>query len=213
MNHGSLVKFAGGLECFDLQTLVQGFGESRDTIRVQLSRWMKTGKLIGLRQGMYTLPDHYRRISVTAPSLANQMYRPSYLTGLWALGFYDLIPERVVWLTSVSPRVPRTFENPYGVFIYQWIKQDAFFGSTTVRHAQRDVVVAEPEKALLDHWHLVPGEWTAARLEEMRYQHFDRVAGDRLRSYADRFGSPRLVRAAERWLNLASQERKGTVEL
>jgi hypothetical protein len=113
----------------------------------------------------------------------------------------------------VTPRVPRRFENPFGVFVYQNIKQDAFFGYVTVRYGTRDVLVAEPEKALLDHWHLIPGEWTPARLAEMRYQHFDQVAETRLRACADRFGSPRLSRAVGRWLKLAADEEKGTVTL
>jgi hypothetical protein len=213
MEYGSLVAFAGSLESFDLPLLVQGFDESREGIRVQLSRWMKRGKVIGLRRGMYTLPDAFRRTQVFPPTLANQMYRPSYLSGLWALGYYDLIPERVVWLTSVTPRVPQRFENPFGVFVYQSIKQRAFFGYATVRYGSRDIVVAEPEKALLDHWHLIPGEWTPARLEEMRYQHFGQVTEARLRAYAGRYGSPRLVRATERWLTLAADEGKGTETL
>jgi len=56
MNYGSLVEFVGGMACFDLPLLVQGFDEQREAIRVQLSRWMKAGRVIGLRRGMYTLP-------------------------------------------------------------------------------------------------------------------------------------------------------------
>ena len=211
MNYGSLVEFVGGMACFDLPLLVQGFDEQRGAIRVQLSRWMKAGRVIGLRRGMYTLPDAYRRAPLTPAPLANLLYRPSYLSGLWALGYYDLIPERVVWLTSVTPRVPRRFENPFGVFDYRNLKRDAFFGYLTVEYSREDVMVAEPEKALLDHWHLTPGEWTAARLTEMRYQHMDRIAEDKLQSYAARFRSPRLRRAVGRWLELAAGAEKGTV--
>jgi hypothetical protein len=39
--------------------------------------------------------------------VAGVRYRPSYLSGLWALGFHDLIPERVVRFTSLSPRSPQ----------------------------------------------------------------------------------------------------------
>ena len=63
---------------------------------------------------MYTLSETYRRTPVTPAVLANALYRPSYLSGLWALGHYDLIPERVVRFTSVTSRVPRRFENPVG---------------------------------------------------------------------------------------------------
>jgi len=213
MDYASLVKLAGMLPCFDLALLVQSFDDRREAIRVQLSRWMKQGKLVGLRRGVYTLPDAYRRVPVTPAKLANDLYRPSYLSGLWALGFYDMIPERVVWLTSVTPRVPRRFENPLGVFDYRNIKRDCFLGYSSLRHGGEEILVAKPEKALLDHWHLTPGEWTSERLAEMRYQHVDQVAEDRLREYAMYFRSPRLDRAVERWLSLAAEEAKGTVTL
>jgi predicted transcriptional regulator of viral defense system len=213
MKYAALVELAGAVECFDLALIAQGFDEPREGIRVQLSRWMKQGRVIGLRRGVYTLPEAYRRAPLTPESLANQLYRPSYLSGLWALAYYDMIPERVVWLTSVTSRGPRRFENAFGVFDYRSIKQRAFFGYVAVQSRGRDVLVATPEKALLDHWHLTPGEWTAVRLTEMRYQHADRVAESRLRAYADRLGSPRLVRAVERWLAVTAEEEKGTVTL
>lgn len=213
MEFESLVKVTGPMPCFDLSLLVQAFDDSRESICVQLSRWMKQGKVIGLRRGMYTLTEMYRRAPLTVATLANQLYRPSYLSGLWALAHHDMIPERVVWLTSVTSRVPRRFENHFGVFDYRHIKQDCFFGYRTAAQGAAEIVVAEPEKALLDHWHLTAGEWTPDRLDEMRYQHVNLVAADRLRDYAKRFHSPRLDRAAERWLTLAADQEKGTVTL
>jgi len=198
---------------FDLPLLVQAFDDRREIIRVQLSRWMTQGKVIGLRRGMYTLADMYRRRPVTPALLANELYRPSYLSGLWALGFHDLIPERVVCLTSVTPRGPRRFENPFGVFEYRHVRQDGFFGYQAIRYAGGEIMVAEPEKALLDHWHLTAGEWTVDRLDEMRYQHRRVVDDGRLASYAARFRSPRLDRAVQRWAEQAADEENGTVVL
>jgi len=209
----SLVEFAGTQPCFDLALLVQGFDEKREVIRVQLSRWMAQGKVIGLRRGMYTLPERYRRATLTPAWLANRLYRPSYVSGLWALGFYDMIPEKVVWLTSVTPRVPCRFENPFGVFEYRNLKQDFFFGYLAVQHGGQEMLVAYPEKALLDHWHLTPGEWTVARLTEMRYQQWDRVLPERLGDFTERFGSPRLQRAVERWWRVVGAQARGTVTL
>jgi len=199
--------------CEALPLLVQAFDDRREGIRVQLSRWIRQGKVVGLRRSMYTLPDTYRRAALTPAALANQLYRPSYLSGLWALGFHDMIPERVVWLTSVTPRVPRRFENPFGCFDYRNIKQDCFFGYASTGVGGREFLVAEPEKSLLDHWHLTKGEWTSERLKEMRYQHVARVDAKRLHRYARRFRSPRLDRAVERWLRLATEAEQGTVTL
>ena len=180
---------------------------------MQVSRWMKQGKLIGLRRGIYTLSETYRRVPIIPAALANPLYRPSYLSGLWALAHYDLIPERVVWFTSVTPRVPRRFENPFGTFEYRNIKQDFFFGFKIVDTGGQPVVIAEPEKALLDHWHLCEGEWTSERLDEMRYQHMECVSSERLLDYARRFQRPRLERAAKRWLDLAAMAEEGSVAL
>jgi predicted transcriptional regulator of viral defense system len=213
MKYGSLVESVGGMAWFDLPLLVQGFDEPRENIRLQLSRWMTQGKVVGLRRGMYALPEAFRRAPLSGAALANQLYRPSYLSGLWALAFYDLIPERVTSFTSITSRVPRHFENPAGVFDYRNIKQDAFFGYRADRHGEHEIFVAEPEKALLDHWHLTSGEWTPARLAEMRYQHADRIADATLMAYVERFRSPRLRRAATRWVRLMEHEEKGTVTL
>jgi predicted transcriptional regulator of viral defense system len=213
MTYDDVVKLAGAMPYFDLALLVQAFDDRREAIRVQLSRWMKQGKVIGLRRGIYTLSETYRRAPLTPAVLANALYRPSYLSGLWALGHYDLIPERVVWFTSVTPRVPRRFENPLGVFDYRNIKQDGFFGFASTGVADRNFLVAEPEKALLDHWHLTAGEWTSGRLGEMRYQHVAQVDAERLTLYAQRFRSPRLNRAVQRWLRLASDAEQGTETL
>ena len=76
-----------------------------------------------------------------------------------------------------------------------------------------DALVAESEKALLDLWHLGPGEWTVERLVEMRYQNTERVSAEKLRDYAERFRSQRLLRAAARFLELAKEEEEGTVSL
>lgn len=213
MNFDTLIKHVGALDMFDLALLVQAFDESREGIRVQLSRWMKAGRVIGLRRGMYALPDAYRRAVLTPARLANLLCRPSYLSGLWTLGFYDLIPERVVWLTSVTPRVPRHFENPFGVFDYRNLKRDAFFGYQTSACFGQDVLLAEPEKALLDHWHLTPGEWTGDRLSEMRYQHVEIIDIGKLWRYARQFSSPRLIRTTERWITLMREKEEGAVTL
>jgi predicted transcriptional regulator of viral defense system len=213
MNFEALAKLAGALPCFDLPLVTQAFAGGRESVRVQLARWMKQGKVIGLRRGMYTLAATYRRTPIVPAALAYPLYRPSYLSGLWALGHYDMIPERVAWFTSVTTRGPRRFENPLGVFDYRNVKRDGFFGYRAIAYASTEVLIAEPEKALLDSFHHARGEWTLERLAEMRYQHHELVAPERLRAYARRFGSPRLVRAVERWLAVAASAEEGTVRL
>ncbi len=67
------------------------------------------------------------------------------------------------------------------------------------------ILVARPEKALLDHWHHAAGEWTDDRLAEMRYQNMIAVDARCLQEYAVRFKRPRLDLAVRRWLRLAQE--------
>jgi predicted transcriptional regulator of viral defense system len=202
-----------GQAWFDLASLVQLSGAPRHTLRVQLCRWCEAGKLIPLRRGFYAFAERYTGTKINPAELANSLYGPSYLSAFWALGYYGLIPERVVTFTSVTSRSPRVFENAFGTFRYQHVKPSAFFGYRRVDLAGRHILLASPEKALLDLWHLSKGSWGADRMTEMRFQNIEQVNDDALRQAAARFESPRLERAVVQWLALAEADSAGTREL
>lgn len=206
MNIAALASVAGALPFFDLPLLVQAFDDPRPSLRVQLSRWIAQGKILPLRRGLYTLADIYRRAPLAPAFLANHLCAPSYLSGAWALSFHGLIPDAAVRLTSVTRRSPRTFENAFGTFDYRHIKPEGFFGYEQVAQPGGPILVATPEKALVDHWYLTAGEWSDIRLSEMRYQQADLVSVERLLAYAERLHSPRVSRAAKRWTALAARE-------
>lgn len=184
---------------FDLATVVQLTEESHAATVGQLHRWSRAGKLVPLRRGLYTLADRYRRAPVSPAALANALYTPSYLSGLWALGFYGLIPEGVTACTSVTTRTPRRFDNPFGAFRYTAIKRSFFFGYRIVSIAGAEVVIARAEKALLDLFHLSRGEWDRPRMIEMRFQQHECIDRRRLLAYAHRMGKPRILRAVRVW--------------
>jgi len=209
MNYQSLADLVGGMVCFDLPLVAQAFPDRRPAVLLQLSRWARQGKVIPLRRGVYTLADRARKFPLDPALLAQHLCRPSYLSGLWALGFHDMIPERVVLYTSVTSRLPTQFHNACGTFAYRHIKPPCFFGYDQVAYGHSSILVARPEKALLDPWHLSRGEWTTERLAEMRYQHMTAVDPRRLQEYAARFQRPRLDRAVARWMQLAAEDDAG----
>jgi predicted transcriptional regulator of viral defense system len=213
MKFDDLLAMVAGQAYFDLATLVQLSGEQRPTLRTQISRWLKAGKLLPLRRGMYALAGRYRADAVNPAELANQIYRPSYLSLEWALGFHGLIPEMVVTYTSVTSREPRQFVNHFGRFDYRHVKQAAFFGFVATRIQGHTVMLATPEKALLDYWYLNSGPWTPSRMAEMRFQHGEQLDRERLQRVVDRFASPRLHRALDVWREFTESEAAGTVEL
>lgn len=206
MRFDELLRLTGRLPWFDLATVVQLAGGRRQTLTNQLCRWAQAGKLLPLRRGMYAIAAPYRQAALQPAALANALYVPSYLSGLWALGFYGLIPEGVFEFTSVTTRTPRTFANSLGRFTYANLKRDSFFGYRAVELAGARVLLANPEKALLDHWHLTSGEWSLERFRAMRYQNPHLVKRATLLAQATRFGRPRLRRAAAAWLKLMADD-------
>jgi predicted transcriptional regulator of viral defense system len=213
------MKFEELLDClgsqgwFDLASVVQLARRTDESIIVQLHRWCKAGKLIPLRRGMYAFSEKYRRTRIYPAQLANRIYAPSYLSTHWAFGFYGMIPEMVVTYTSVTSRVPKTFSNELGTFAYRHLKSEAFFGYRCAVIDSVPVLLADPEKALLDFWHLERGVWNKERMAEMRFQHFELIQPEKLLQYAKRFASPRLMDAVRIWTGLASADREGMVEL
>jgi predicted transcriptional regulator of viral defense system len=213
MRFDRLLQLVGDLPWFDFATVLQLSGEPRQNLRVRLYEWRKAGKLLSLRRGMYALAAPYRRMAVHPALLSNQLYRPSYISLHWALSFYGLIPEKTVVYTAATPRVPRTFENDFGVYRYSNLNQNFFFGYRTVDMNGENVIVANPEKALLDLWHLQSGVWDTDRMAEMRFQNFEVVSTGRLRDYAKRFGQPRLMHAVSVWEQVSASTEEGTVSL
>ncbi|MBI5299653.1 MAG: hypothetical protein HY877_05100 [Deltaproteobacteria bacterium] len=194
MKFDQLVHVAGNLPFFDLPALTQASGEPKKHLLTQLSQWKKSNKITQLRRGLYSLSDPYRKASLSPLHLANELYRPSYLSGIWALAYYGLIPEKVIPFTSVTTRVTRTFQNSLGLFTYSSLKKDFFWGMVSQKMKNIPVWIAEPEKGLLDYFHLNSGEWTTDRIKEMRFQNLEEINFEKLTTYVKQWGSARLMR-------------------
>ena len=127
------------------------FAVSKNTASVFLSNNIKSNLFVKLRNGFYILKD-------TRPSLytiANRLYRPSYISLESALSFYGIIPETVYGITSVSTKATREFESEIGVFSYQKIKRDAFSGYELKDIHGEKIFIADAEKALADYLYFV----------------------------------------------------------
>jgi hypothetical protein len=159
-------------------------------LALQLTRWCQAGKLAKIRKGLYAFGE----IGAGLPGLANEIVAPSYLSGLWALGHYGMIPEAVWEYTSVCRVCPRrkVWQTPFGRFSYRQVK--FFSGYERVEWDGLPVLLAVPEKALCDEWYLAGGEWTVERHWQMRYQQIGGLNEDRLGEFAAGFRSLRMDR-------------------
>lgn len=176
-------------------------------LRLQLSRWVKAGKLIQLRKGLYTLAEPYRKVALHPFTLANVMKKASYVSLQSALSYYAMIPEHVPTVTSVTTQRPEQVKTPLGQFVFRHVKKAWFhsFRQIELGSGQR-AFVATPEKALLDLAYLTPGADNYNFLAELRLQSLEQLKIDTMLELADKSNSAKLRRTAKLIAKLAQQE-------
>lgn len=101
--------------------------------------------------------------------ISNCLYRPSYISLESALSLYHLIPEAVYSQQAVSTRKTNTYKTVVGTFHYRTLKPALFFGYRILHKDKLPVLVAEPEKALLDYFYLSANMNTLKDIEGLRF--------------------------------------------
>lgn len=166
-------------------------------MRNQLTRWQKRGLIIQLKRGIYILNKNDRKIFPSRFFFANQLMWPSYVSLESALGYYGLIPEIVSDVTSVTSKKTVRFRNGLGQFIYQHVKLDAFKGYRSFKdEAGMDVLIADPEKALVDFLYLNLSKFKVYAKDvfsgSYRFQNTEQLNCRKIISWARSFKSKRL---------------------
>lgn len=116
-----------------------------------INRSLKKGLLVKLRNGLYTLAG----TDVPKFLIANKLYLPSYISFETALSYYGMIPEVIYTIFSATTKASREFETGGNYFTFHKIKKEAFFGYVPKKIDKVVVLIAEPEKALLDYLYFV----------------------------------------------------------
>ena len=210
MEFERLLELVGDEPVFETALLLAG-KVNTDIVRLQITRWTKSGRIYQLRRGLYAIAPPYQKVKPHPFLIANRMQRASYVSGQSALAFYGLIPESVHATLSVTACRPERLETPLGVFVFRHIKPELLRGyrMTTLyglKLPEQQAVVAIPEKALLDLVYLQSGGDTLAYLRELRLQNLERLDLDELRRQTETFSTPKLRRAVEAITRLVQTE-------
>jgi predicted transcriptional regulator of viral defense system len=195
MDFKKLLKVAAGLQCFSPGMITAG--HDLDQIRVQLSRWVASGRVVRIHKGWYTLNEPFRHVRLDMAVIACTIKEGVYLSLQSALAFHGMIPEYVAETTCVTTGRPHLLDTPLGRIRYRHMKGDVFFGYAQVSSGPQSAYVAVPGKALLDLLYLTPGSEHSAYLKELRLQGTENLDLPELQRMATRFGAPRLVRAVD----------------
>lgn len=156
------------------------------TLKLQLHQWIKSGDLVSLKRGLYAFPDR----DIEKTEIARALYSPCYISLEYALNMYGFIPDVPFSVTLVTPKATRTFDTPYGRFVYRKIKQVAFFGFDP------ETLIAEKEKALVDYLYLNGKRFVAepAFWRELRLDNLSDIDFAKAQHFARRFGSKKLIK-------------------
>ena len=177
-------------------------------VRLQLSRWVNSGRIYQLRRGLYSIAPPYQKIKPHPFLVANNLQKASYVSLQSALAYYGLIPEVVNITTSVSTGRPEKLETPLGIYDFRHIKTDLLFGYKMINLGDQSAFVATPEKALLDLIYLHPGGDSIDYLRELRLQNTELLDINIIREFAEKFKTPRLQKAVNGILQLIAGESK-----
>jgi len=184
------------LGCFSIHQI---FAWKQNFDQSTLTRWCKNGLIIKLRNGYYTFPE-FIHVAGFSLCIANQIYKPSYISLHYALNTYGLIPETVINFTSVTTLKTANFSNQFGEFSYRTIKPSLFFGYKEKPFMGRSIYMASLEKAILDLLYLFPFYNTEQELEELRFDQsvLEKILNKKLLfQYLKKYESPALEKRVD----------------
>jgi predicted transcriptional regulator of viral defense system len=172
-------------------------------VRRQLDRWVKSGRVVQLRRGVYKLQKPYVSTGAHPFAIATVLKKASYVSLQSALSYYGMIPEYVPVTTSVTTGRPEACDNPLGRFLFRHISPKRFFGFTELEVAPSQLaLIASPAKALLDLLYLTPHSDNPDYLRELRLTEPDGFDREELGTFVENVGSYKAERAVRHIIEL-----------
>lgn len=185
-----------GMPHFSKDSLCQlgkQLGLADATVNTYISRFLKHKEIIQLKRGLYITTDFFNKNRPDVSYsfyLANIIRTPSYVTSWSALQFYNLTTEAIHGITSVTPKVTRTYKTKAGNFTYQSLRQDLFSDFSLIKGKTFDFFIASPAKALFDLLYFKTHQFRGVHandvkvlVEELRIDIDEMNKGERSRFY------------------------------
>lgn len=118
----------------------------------KISELLKSGELLSVRRGLYITGPELDLPSPEPFLIANHLRGPSYVTLESALSYWNMIPERVYEISSVTIKTSKVYNTPAGRYSYQQLKTPYYsYGIKNVAFSpKQNILIASPEKALCD---------------------------------------------------------------
>ncbi len=178
----------------DIRTVYPDFDRRR------VYEWQIKNYILKVSKGLYIFSDVPLNETMLF-QIANKLYRPSYISLETAMAYYQLIPEAVYGVTSVSTRRTYKFNTELATFSYRTVSPHLFFGYSITPDL---IKIATVEKTLLDYFYLNPDIDNQKAYESLRIDIsalMEQIDRGRLKYQLDRFGSSALSKRITSFLN------------
>ncbi len=130
-----------------LINMLQDYKRPNDKIHELISKKI----LLPIKKGLYVTGTTIGYNQVPKELIANLLYGPSYVSLDYALAHYNIIPERVVKISSVCNKPSKTITNNLGTFIYKHIPIPYYsYGISEYNNSFISSLMASHEKAVSD---------------------------------------------------------------
>ena len=151
---------------YSVKDLERVLNMSVDSLRGQLTRWVKKGVMIRIAKGIYV--PHGTEIDITR--IANQIYYPSYLSFESVLSKYGILSQVPYTLTFATPKRTRKMILNETEVEFTKLSDKYFFGYTF----ENGINIASPEKALVDCLYLVSKGKRVLNIDELYLKNVDK---------------------------------------
>lgn len=162
------------------------FDINYQTAKKAILRYKKAGILTQAKKGLY-FSNQNPPIDF---EIANKLYQPSYVSFETALSFYGIIPETIFGIISATPKVSREFKVNNLKFSYRKVKKECFFGYKPEKIQNVTVLIAEPEKALVDFFYFVALKKRTSSYERINLK---KIKKQKLIKYSKCFKNKKLL--------------------
>jgi predicted transcriptional regulator of viral defense system len=213
MKYDELLEVVGNESLFDTGLLLAGTADSA-ALQRQLSRWVKAGRLVKLRRGLYAVASPHRTTAPDPFVVSNRLVRPSYISMESALHYHEVIPDVPFAVTAVTTGRGGTHDTPLGRYVFHHICADRLWGSQEIESGigRRGAWIARPEKALIDLLYLNKSSDEPAYLRQLRLQNTQLLDAGTMTEMARRFGSAKVCRAVLEVVSLMHADAEGWAE-
>ncbi len=123
---------------------------SESAVQAKIKRCLKGGELIRLYKGVYTLNSEFTKRPLLEEQVALAIDNKSFLSGLGALRFHNLIPEIVKYKTFLGTKEARVDSGNIHFEIKRMPEDQTIFGIEHVKLASETIRVADPIRAIMD---------------------------------------------------------------